>query len=164
MDNKANYLNQIHGGHVDKLNNRRLDASGAITVIDDNPKIKIVDLSNSVNPKAVMNYGSGSNGLPMQVQPLSQDNVKGRFSLGGRCKQVGYYNPTTTIIKLSLTKSFVDSTSYEYIINANKVGLLPPLNFTDVNYLQEAIVAGVVLPLLFFYECIVGNPNNNSIT
>jgi len=164
MNRTKDYFNKSRGGNVDELNDKRLDESGAVRLVNEHPKIPIVDYSQQINPKATMNFESGKNGLAMQVQPLTQDNVKGRFSLGGKCIQVGYYNPTTTVIKLSLTKSVVDTASYEYIINANKMGLLPALNFTDINYLQETIQTGFVLPLLYFYECVIGEPTNSSIT
>jgi hypothetical protein len=98
--------------------------------------------------------------LPIVVDKLI--NVSGRINYTGMMVQLAIYNPTARIIKIGLNNALTDE--YEYIINAQKLVVLPPFKFNSIYYLQETYTAGRINPTLYAYNCIMLTPVVNTIT
>ena len=123
---------------------------------------EIRDISQVQDEQQKNNRYVDSNAIPMVLTKLTPDVAKAVIEYAQKMKQICVYNPTTTIIKLGVER--VDTSSYEFLINANKIVVLPPFNFDHITYLQESIQAGFVVPIIFAYADINLMPSVSVIT
>lgn len=90
------------------------------------------------------------------------NSASGVLDSDNACFQFVVYNPTTLVIKLSQFNVLTDG--YEFIVNANKCLVSPPLNFTQLNYIIDGFVPGRIRPTVYFYDRWIGSPGVSSIT
>lgn len=114
----------------------------------------VTDLSQDVSLSTVLTgeqFKQSSNVISDEYTRLSQDVVSGRIDYSSSKKQIIVYNPTTTVLKLSIDR--VDTNSYMFTVKANQMVILPPLNFSKLYYLQETIQTGIyATPIIFAYS------------
>lgn len=120
------------------------------------------DISEESNENLQNNRYVDRNKLSMVMTKLSPNIASSYIEYAANMKQICVYNPTTTIVKLGVNR--VDTASYEFIVNANKIVVLPPFNFNGIYYLQESILAGFIVPIIFAYGSIELSPTVTVIT
>jgi hypothetical protein len=120
---------------------------------------RVNDLSDNVNPMALLR-AIPNKSINIQFTPLV--NSSGIINYASAMKQFAVFNPTTRVIKIGL--SWVTTNDYIWIINANKMVVLPPVNFNVLSYLQETFTAQSVVPTLYAYDCWELSPSVSSIT
>lgn len=119
------------------------------------------DLSALQKPNAVLEPNGNLN--PLDISAISLVNASGYANYSSNMKQIAVFNPTTRIIKIALDGN-IGTNAYIFIVNANKLAILPPINFDIVNWLQETFVSGSINPMLIAYSKGDLAPSISSIT
>jgi len=112
-------------------------------------RVTVVDISGGINSEATRNKDVNNNSLDNIMVRLTNDKSSGIIEFAQTIKQIAIYNPTTTVIKLGSNR--VGTNDYEFVVNANKMVVLPPFNCNRIYYIQETISNGSVNPIIFGY-------------
>lgn len=107
----------------------------------------ITKLAGSVNQYQVA--GSPLDISVTRIAPTNTTDV-GRIDYSMTMKQLGFFNPTTSVIKIAYGR-VCKTDDYDVICNANKCGIFPPNNFITLYYLVETGSNGFIMPTLYAY-------------
>lgn len=119
------------------------------------------DLSALQKPNALIQ--PNGNLSPLEISAINLVSASGYANYASNMKQLAVFNPTTRIIKIALDGN-IGTSAYVFIVNANKLAVLPPINFDVVNWLQETYTASSINPLLIAYSRGDLAPSVSSIT
>lgn len=120
----------------------------------------VIDLSDNIAKKSSISDSYKVTNVSPQLKFLTSE-AKINLVYENPMKQLAIYNGTLRTIKISLGDVTTDS--YLFLVNANKMAVLPPFNFDRLYLLQEGTITGSIMPCVFAYT--EGNiaPNISSI-
>jgi hypothetical protein len=110
----------------------------------------------TIKPKVIQREG-----LFVIVRSLVNETFTEDFSVNLR--QFIVYNPTSRVIKVSYNTR-VSTDDYDFIINATKMFVSPPVNFSTISVLQETFSAARLVPKLYVYKKCYWSPSVYSLT